>query len=707
MLCLCPFLLADVQSIVSPREAVRESLVWLFWARHLAEPNQKKQVSDEGLFLQPSASPPGLFFPLFCSSFRQATKPKSPPLTTNLQNTAPIFRVRLRLLNTKTLTLTEFVGAVPRYAILSHTWGDQEVSYQEFDLPTRESKRGFAKILGCCRQALEDTLEWVWIDTCCIDKTSSAELSEAINSMYAWYRGSEICYAYLEDVHDQGPTHEFPLFQFRSARWFTRGWCLQELIAPPAVEFYTAGWRDIGTKSSLRDLLRDITAIPLEVLLESGSVVRCTVAERMSWASNRNTTRVEDMAYSLLGIFGVHMPLLYGEGERAFSRLQDEILRQVEDYSFLLWTEAPKDTPETRRNFSVLAPHPACFHRVGPNTLEQHRVPYSALAPVRHRLSVQEPPPAPPWRFSFPAWKWNPPQMTSRGLRVSLPTIVFKTDNRSISLVWTGYMWDRHLVCIPLVQNFRNWTHSYARLASGPKALAVRLVHEDSISAAGLSVAEIYLITHWESPLINRPVKGSLPAEVNVVLSSSTPDQIAVAGCDRMLKLRRVTGDDRGSGSGGGGGVASGTQTWALDGDCRFTPRFPSLDIVFKISGEAVEETVNATVFAIDGPGESKCTIWPPGRREPSSFPMLRQDFFVLRDHAEFALQTGDIVKASIKGVRQEAGHHRFVLRVALLPKPGLAGPIRCDEDKYGEQTVAMAVKKKRVEEGESGAQGD
>ena len=155
----------------------------------------------------------------------------------------------MRLLNAKTLKLAQFPRDTPQYAILSHTWGGQEVSYHEIERPMiRKHKKAFAKIIGCCRQALKDTLEWAWIDTCCIDKTSSAELSEAINSMYTWYRGSEICYVYLQDVPDlaQG----FPLQHFRSARWFTRGWCLQELIAPLAVEFYTAGWRDIGTKFS-------------------------------------------------------------------------------------------------------------------------------------------------------------------------------------------------------------------------------------------------------------------------------------------------------------------------------------------------------------------------------------------------------------------------------------------------------------------------
>ncbi|KAG7286563.1 hypothetical protein NEMBOFW57_008874 [Staphylotrichum longicolle] len=97
----------------------------------------------------------------------------------------------MRLLNTTTLQLSQFHRDIPPYAILSHTWGDEEVTFQEIDAPEREKKRGWAKVVGCCRQALMDHLDWAWLDTCCIDKTSSAELSEAINSMYGWYENSQ------------------------------------------------------------------------------------------------------------------------------------------------------------------------------------------------------------------------------------------------------------------------------------------------------------------------------------------------------------------------------------------------------------------------------------------------------------------------------------------------------------------------------------
>lgn len=135
------------------------------------------------------------------------------------------------------------------YAVLSHTWGPDEITFQDYQSLNRKNTNGYIKILRCCEQAKLDGIEWVWADTCCIDKTNSAELSEAINSMYKWYQASTICYAYLEDVPPQN--HYFPEEAFCKARWFTRGWCLQELIAPRSVEFYATDWTELGTKWSL------------------------------------------------------------------------------------------------------------------------------------------------------------------------------------------------------------------------------------------------------------------------------------------------------------------------------------------------------------------------------------------------------------------------------------------------------------------------
>ena len=162
------------------------------------------------------------------------------------------------------------------------------------------------------------------------DKSSSAELSEAINSMYRWNKGAKVCYTYLADMTLTDVN--MAKSALRNCRWFSRGWTLQELIAPSWLILFDANWSMIGTKYSLRKELSQITGIDQGVI--SGESLRNTsVAQKMSWASERTTTRVEDMAYSLLGIFGVFMPILYGEGQNAFKRLQLEIIASSSDHS--------------------------------------------------------------------------------------------------------------------------------------------------------------------------------------------------------------------------------------------------------------------------------------------------------------------------------------------------------------------------------------
>ena len=174
-------------------------------------------------------------------------------------------------------------------------------------------------------------LEWIWIDTCCIDKRSRAELSEAINSMFKWYQRSEECYVFLPDVYD-GEGHR-TWYQLDRSVWFTRGWTLQELLAPLRVEFFDARFRSIGSRWDIRKSIEEITGIDEDFLKFPDHLPRASVAERMKWASHRQTTRAEDAAYSLLGIFDVNMPLLYGEGKKAFKRLQAEIIRKSADES--------------------------------------------------------------------------------------------------------------------------------------------------------------------------------------------------------------------------------------------------------------------------------------------------------------------------------------------------------------------------------------
>lgn len=271
----------------------------------------------------------------------------------------------MHLIHTSTLRLHEFFGdTVPKYAILSHTWEDEEVSFndmQSFELSQLRQKRGFQKIEYTCAEARKRGLGWAWVDACCIDKSSSAELSEAINSMYTWYQRSEVCFAYLSDVpNDANPR---PMrSSFRLSRWFSRGWTLQELIAPAQVIFYGANWSFIGDKLLLCMVLEDTTGIPCDLLLGHKGMECFSIAQRMAWASKRQTTRVEDTAYCLLGLCDINMPLLYGEGVKAFRRLQEEIIKQTDDQSLFAWTVEP-DSPMAWTLGSVLATSPADFAR--------------------------------------------------------------------------------------------------------------------------------------------------------------------------------------------------------------------------------------------------------------------------------------------------------------------------------------------------------
>jgi hypothetical protein len=240
--------------------------------------------------------------------------------------------------------IEKFGSQIPKYAISSHTWGDDEVTYEHIRGPTAlerrllsndseatyENMRGqnvreckaYSKVVGAVRQAASDGHEYIWIDTCCIDKSSSAELSEAINSMYAWYQKAEVCYAFLKDV--AGPDAANFEVNFKASRWFTRGWTLQELLAPQHVVFFgtlPAGfWIMLGDRVSLRSLISTHTRISTKFLIDSKELDDANIAQKMSWAAGCETTREEDLACCLLGLFSVNMPLLYGEGSRAFMR---------------------------------------------------------------------------------------------------------------------------------------------------------------------------------------------------------------------------------------------------------------------------------------------------------------------------------------------------------------------------------------------------
>ncbi|EJF60763.1 HET-domain-containing protein [Dichomitus squalens LYAD-421 SS1] len=230
------------------------------------------------------------------------------------------------------------------YAILSHTWSDCEQSFEEIQATNQQCKTtgenprdlASAKIRECCILAERHGYQWAWVDTCCIDKTSSTELSEAINSMFLWYACAEVCFAYLEDVPSDCVL-EAPDSAFRTARWHKRGWTLQELIAPALVIFVAQDWTIIGNKLQLAQLLQQVTGVWWQVLTRETHLSVVSVGQRMNWASSRSTTRVEDEAYCLMGLFNVNMPTIYGEGRQAFQRLQHEIMKQSFDTSLFAW----------------------------------------------------------------------------------------------------------------------------------------------------------------------------------------------------------------------------------------------------------------------------------------------------------------------------------------------------------------------------------
>jgi hypothetical protein len=285
----------------------------------------------------------------------------------------------MRLINTQTIELEDFTDkpkSRPDYAILSHTWGSDEVLFADMVNGTARQKTSFTKLQYTCTQAQKDGYVYAWVDTCCIDKSSSAELSEAINSMFEWYRDSKVCYSYLEDVtaedmanlqfpdedhltpNEERDFHQTP---FARSRWFTRGWTLQELIGPTNVEFYGRDWSYLGSSGELLEAIVLITGIDPAMLSSDASIKSkylqgFSVAEKISWAAKRQTTRIEDEAYSLMGIFSVNMPLLYGEGSAAFVRLQEEIIKNSSDQSIFAWMSTSRDDDRL-----LLAPSTSCF----------------------------------------------------------------------------------------------------------------------------------------------------------------------------------------------------------------------------------------------------------------------------------------------------------------------------------------------------------
>ena len=321
----------------------------------------------------------------------------------------------MRLLHTEDLHVEDFSGRkVPEYAILSHRWGDDEVSFQDlrcFTEPDEQRRhvlqlvfkvdssklfgKGFDKIKRFCTFAANQGYTWVWIDTCCINRESSAELSEAINSMFKWYKSAAICYAYLSDVSFENDM----MHEFGRSSWFNRGWTLQELLAPREVLFLDSDFNVIGTKDALASSIEPCTGISTKIITGQISLFDESVATRLSWAAHRISTRSEDTAYCLLGIFNINMPLLYGEGFAAFRRLQEEIIRSSDDETIFAHSHSGHSSP------SALAHHPRNF--------------------LQHKKVVKGPPP----RFHDSSIGKSSYAVTNKGVQMCPPFIPLSLDS--------------------------------------------------------------------------------------------------------------------------------------------------------------------------------------------------------------------------------------------------------------------------------------
>lgn len=390
----------------------------------------------------------------------------------------------MRLLNVNTRQLEEFFGdAIPPYAILSHTWGKGEVTLQDLSREGHQRKQGYAKIEGCCQQAIKVGLSWIWVDTCCIDKTSSAELSEAINSMFRWYEHSWVCYAYLQDV-PSGTNIYQRNSAFRKSRWFTRGWTLQELLAPQLIEFYDTNWilvpytnpkyssiENISQSITIASwllLLQEITSIPMNVIKGTDDLQSISAVCKFSWMARRNTTRVEDEAYCLLGLLNINMPLLYGEGSNAFIRLQEAVLSTSDDISLLAWGYHSPCT----RNMSYLAKSPVAFL--------DHPTSHHFSSGRRPRIHTT---------------------VTGRGLHTELFMIPIDARNK----VWLGIvgeeMYEATAIAIVLQQIPGGDGDLFTKVNSCPPVL-IRTRNLPRLTAWTIRSKQIYIVRHFD-PLSN------------------------------------------------------------------------------------------------------------------------------------------------------------------------------------------------------------
>ena len=288
-----------------------------------------------------------------------------------------VYALTMRLVNTSTYRFEEFSDrCIPPYAILSHRWDRREATYQSYRCRHGKHAAGIRKIADFCEfvRRQRPPLQYIWVDTCCIDKRNSVELMEAMNSMYAWYENARICYVYLRDLPPKEEARKKERRRaFRESAWFQRGWTLQELLAPSHVVFCDRNWEVYDSKGGLLEDIESATGITAHFLNGKYKPHQASIAMRLSWASSRQTTKIIDRAYCMLGLFDVNMPLLYGEKEKAFIRLQIEIVKRTDDESIFAWR---LDLP----HWGMLAPSPEAFQNsakiVNFKLAPEQRMPY-------------------------------------------------------------------------------------------------------------------------------------------------------------------------------------------------------------------------------------------------------------------------------------------------------------------------------------------
>lgn len=308
----------------------------------------------------------------------------------------------MRLINADNFEMQWFSSpaSIPEYAIVSHRWVDgKEITFKEYSQVDRawlanfkhedaETDPGLYKIHGACAEARRRGLKWVWLDTCCINKESSAELEMSIHSMFKWYQRTRICFVYLSDVSWNSPrSSPLPKLQFQQSKWFTRGWTLQELLAPKNLIFFDSRWYPLGTKNNLQEEIQNASGIIPEHL--SNFRTAC-VAVRMSWASRRVTSLPEDLSYCLLGLFDVAIRMLYGEEGGAFRRLQEAIVQNSHDESIFAWTLPSSHSPSPGGG-GILAPHPFCFRSSSSIVLRPETYRLRSYALTNHGLKFPVP----------------------------------------------------------------------------------------------------------------------------------------------------------------------------------------------------------------------------------------------------------------------------------------------------------------------------